>query len=75
MKGIRLSFEVGIQVEQTDANWLETTLLAGRERRFREGLLTVLRQIEAWALDAWGPCPPAAAGAGEPLQRSSPLAS
>ncbi len=56
MKEICLSFQVRIRVERTDVNWLEATLLAERERCFRQGLLTVLREIEAWVLGTPGAC-------------------
>jgi len=56
MKEICLSFEVRIRVERTDVNWLEAALLGERERCFRQGLLTVLQQVEGWALAALGPC-------------------
>jgi hypothetical protein len=47
MKEVCLSFTVRIRIERTDVNWLEATLLAERERCFRDALLTVLRQVEA----------------------------
>lgn len=39
MKEIHLSFEIRIQVEPTDVNWLET-LLTERAQSFQEGLLS-----------------------------------
>ena len=54
MKEICLSFQVRIRVERTDVNWLEATLLEERERCFQQGLLTVVRQVEGWAMETPG---------------------
>lgn len=62
MKEICLSFQVRIRVERTDVNWLEAMLLDERERCFQQGLLTVVRQVEGWAMETLGPC--AACGGG-----------
>lgn len=56
MKEIQLSFAITIRVERTDVNWLEAQLLEERERGFQQGLLTVLQQIEGWALAQGAPC-------------------
>jgi hypothetical protein len=56
MKEIRLSFTITIRVERTDVNWLEARLLEERERCFQQGLLTVLQEIEGWAVARGGPC-------------------
>ena len=56
MKEIRLSFAITIRVERTDVNWLEGRLLEERERCWQQGLLTVLQQVEGWALEQRTPC-------------------